>query len=354
MTKSSEGITVKLSRRSVESLGPLITGNATLSVYRSGPELVRFFNEHGLNDDYNSGFGSRWAYAIDALERLNGTNAMSGVISSALDPRDFLNTDFDIEAAVDYVNTFLHFDGYCVAKDGPYYICRKISGISSSNVAKVKNLIFAANGPKPEIVLRDAVDNTIQIVKNEEFCLVYEEPIPETGLMWHDLVRWWIGLCGMDESQFADAERQLYSRLRKSLVGSPPEQLFFKSYFMAFREPLADKFPALIPQVYLHYDPYTLAQLSGRKRIPRQRMDFLLLTEHARVVLEIDGKQHYSELNNQNIPVAQASKYAEMVAEDRNLKLAGYEVFRFGGYELQNENDSLSLVRDFFNRLLDP
>src|SRR5690606_24500522 len=47
-------------------------------------------------------------------------------------------------------------------------------------------------------------------------------------------------------------------------------------YYRAFKD-LGDTLPALIPQVYLHYDPYTLAQLGGVGRLPRQRMDFLLL-----------------------------------------------------------------------------
>jgi hypothetical protein len=41
-----------------------------------------------------------------------------------------------------------------------------------------KNLIFAAKIPKPDIVLRDAVSNDIEIVANAEHCLVYEQPIP--------------------------------------------------------------------------------------------------------------------------------------------------------------------------------
>ena len=40
-----------------------------------------------------------------------------------------------------------------------------------------KNLIFTANGPKPELVLRDAVNNDIEIVRNAEYCLVYDQPI---------------------------------------------------------------------------------------------------------------------------------------------------------------------------------
>ena len=48
----------------------------------------------------------------------------------------------------------------------------------------IKNLIFAADGPKPEIVIEDSISNSIKIVKNEEFCLVYDRAIPSTGLLW--------------------------------------------------------------------------------------------------------------------------------------------------------------------------
>ena len=54
-----------------------------------------------------------------------------------------------------------------------------------------KNLIFAANGPKPEIVLDNATTNKIKIVKNEKYCLVYDRPLTEKGLLWRELVDWW-------------------------------------------------------------------------------------------------------------------------------------------------------------------
>ncbi|MFJ1562188.1 hypothetical protein [Streptomyces mirabilis] len=40
---------------------------------------------------------------------------------------------------------------------------------------ELKNLIFAADGPKPQIVLPDSISNTIRIVKNEQYCLVYDQ-----------------------------------------------------------------------------------------------------------------------------------------------------------------------------------
>lgn len=105
--------------------------------------------------------------------------------------------------------------------------------------------------------------------------------------------------------------------------------------------------PALIPQVYLHYDPYTRQQLNNVKRLPRQRMDFLLLLPRGiRIVIEIDGKQHYSE-NDKPSP----KLYAEMVVADRELKLRGYEIYRFGGYELPNEEKSKDVVNFFFEQI---
>lgn len=39
---------------------------------------------------------------------------------------------------------------------------------------EMKNLIFAADGPKPRIVISDAINNDLQIVENAEYCLVYD------------------------------------------------------------------------------------------------------------------------------------------------------------------------------------
>ena len=110
-----------------------------------------------------------------------------------------------------------------------------------------------------------------------------------------------------------------------------------------------ENFFALLPQVYLHYDPYTIKQrANGDKPLKRQRMDFLLLfSNRQRVVIEVDGKQHYSDNN-----IVSPSLYAEMVIEDRHLKLAGYEVYRFGGYEFQKEDEAKKEVIDFFSELL--
>lgn len=60
---------------------------------------------------------------------------------------------------------------------------------------------------------------------------------------------------------------------------------------------------------------------------------------------EVDGKQHYA-----NGDTASPTLYSQMVAEDRRLRLAGYEVYRFGGAELMRDDASTMLV-EFFDQL---
>ncbi|WP_244298495.1 endonuclease domain-containing protein [Micromonospora cremea] len=77
-------------------------------------------------------------------------------------------------------------------------------------------------------------------------------------------------------------------------------------------------------------------------------MDFLLLLPNrGRIVIECDGIQHYAD----DLPRADSRRYAEMVAEDRALRLRGYEVYRFGGYELTEGPESEALLDTFFDQL---
>jgi len=255
---------------------------------------------------------------------------------------------YEQEECISLLNSHLKNDGFRLLQADYMsgYPIYKINKIKDGVKGSVKNLIFASIGAKPDIVISDSLNNSIRIVKNEDNCLIYEQPIPSTGLFWDDLVNWWKELNPSLEN-YKDIQVSLYNRLFNSL-DSPPEKIFFKSYFKLLKESYDKNLPALIPQVYLHYDPYTKSQRNGQAYLARQRMDFLLiLPNEQRVVIEIDGKQHYSEGN-----ISSPKKYAEMVSADRDIKLQGYEVYRFGGYELLKEETSLILLEEFFKRLL--
>ncbi|MES4892807.1 hypothetical protein [Streptomyces sp. NPDC096012] len=75
-----------------------------------------------------------------------------------------------------------------------------------------------------------------------------------------------------------------------------------------------------------------------------------------RVVIEVDGVQHYGIPNPPDkegrvTRTAMPRLYAKRVAEDRRLRLAGYATYRFGGWGLSRPH-AWQLVQDFFTKLL--
>jgi len=217
---------------------------------------------------------------------------------------------------------------------------------------EMKNLIFAADGAKPRIILADAVSNTIDIVEGADRCLIFDWPLSPLGLTWAELARWWSETCRTPPADLT-AGRHLYQRLTRSL-SSDAERLLFRTYCERYGLQGGDNAPALVPQVYLHYDPYTTRELESMPggELVRQRMDFLLLpNDRRRIVIEVDGRHHFTQNAYTDNESPSPQLYAEMAAEDRRIKLAGYEVFRFGAYELM-QPDGADAVRDFFAELL--
>ena len=210
------------------------------------------------------------------------------------------------------------------------------------NSGRPKNLIFASR-KKPDLRFRDAVNNDIEILSRVDEVLVYDRPFPPNGLHWCDLQAWWAEVQGFDGDK---AKRSLYNRLLSCLPkNSPPQKILFKSFYKSFSAHIQD-LPALIPEVWLHWDPKTVRD-RGPDALVRFRMDFLMLfSNEVRVVIEVDGKQHYSDDSGKAAP----GRYASMVSADRDLKLSGYDVYRFGAAEL-NEPQGPDVVHEFFSRL---
>jgi very-short-patch-repair endonuclease len=267
-------------------------------------------------------------------------------IEAALDPR--ARRGEEQERLRERINAVLRQDSYKVERTGVMsgYPTYRIVRMSDSVAGVPKNLIFASAGPKPDIGFADAINNDIVILSNEGSCLVYERPIEDDGLLWDELVAWWREthcVFGTDEQS---ARRGLGKRFQESLQ-SDGERGLFRHYFTLFQPQLGAALPALIPQVYLHYDPVTISQLRKGKRLDRQRMDFLLLLPHRnRVVIEVDGVQHFSAPNGE----PSLGKYAEMVRADRDLRLLGYEVYRFAANELVGAG-AADVVKSMFERL---
>ncbi|MFF1992819.1 hypothetical protein ACFVWC_16385 [Bacillus mycoides] len=56
---------MELRKKTIRTIAETITGDNEISFYRTGSELVEFFNEFGFDDSYEEGFPARWKYAQD-------------------------------------------------------------------------------------------------------------------------------------------------------------------------------------------------------------------------------------------------------------------------------------------------
>jgi hypothetical protein len=334
---------MELTENSIKFIARVVCGECRYAPYKSSSELVEFFNQFGFEDKYGKGFPSRWVYSENKLKKLNGSAKLKEVIEKTLEPDNFNNKDFNIEIIVNQINDFLIPDGYEIKKDQfAYKISHKDSlpGLKD----KVKNIVFAAIGPKPEIAVSDT--GNIEIAGSEENCLTYNFAIPvDKGLPWLSLVDWWADK-NPPVNTIEKNQNDLYLRLYKS-IETDAGKILFKTYYKKFKY-LGDRLPALLPRVYFHNVPGMINELNRGKKLENYRIDFLMiLPEHKNVVIQVDSKQHYADYDKFS-----PKKYAEILSAERKLKLNNYEVFRFSAFEFNSKNEE-NAIEDFFTKLFE-
>jgi hypothetical protein len=213
--------------------------------------------------------------AIDSAGDARFARFLEGLASAAVVPDEDAQRRF-----VAAVNPHLRAAGAELretGEDGGY----PVFTVTSTRAARgrPKNLIFASPS-KPDIRIADAIDNDIEIVSGAGEVLVYDRPTHE-GVLWGDLQAWWKDtqhLAGDEE-----AKTTLYDRLLDSMPeNSPPQRNLFKAYHHIhhIHAGAVPRLPALLPEVWLHWDPKTIHE-RGPAAMLGFRMDFLLLLPHA-------------------------------------------------------------------------
>lgn len=210
-------------------------------------------------------------------------------------------------------------------------------------IGRPKTVIFASL-KKPDIRFTDLINSDIEALDEAGDVLAFDRSIPEKGLLWRDLQTWWSEKKGLSDSE---AKKDLYNRLFRSLPSnSPTQRLIFDTYYRTFA-PKVHQLPVLLPEVWLNWDPLSLRE-RGENALAFQRVDFLMFFSPAtRVIIEADGRQHYANENGSVNPEA----YAKLARMNREVRLAGYEIFRFGNAELHDSKIGRAIVADFFQRL---
>ncbi len=104
-----------LQNKTLEKLRQLINEETE---YRSGPQLVSFFNQLGFRDSYNrgGGFPSRWIYTDEKLATINGTPEIDKCIKVLLAPINFVGRYQVLDKLIADFNEYLQFDGWVVVR----------------------------------------------------------------------------------------------------------------------------------------------------------------------------------------------------------------------------------------------
>lgn len=84
--------------------------------YRSGPNLVKFFNGLGFDHSYGQGFPSRWKYTDDCLEKMNGTPKLDVCIKEVFNPVNFIGRIDELDRFIFDFNQYLAFDKWQVVR----------------------------------------------------------------------------------------------------------------------------------------------------------------------------------------------------------------------------------------------
>jgi hypothetical protein len=236
---------------------PLFDGLEVLGPNLSKPSTSGIWSDT-LEDDIRQHYVKNSDYSNFELLEMCGALTCSqqrffDVLERVLDP--MARRGEEQAGLADNLSEVLSADGFHAVVVGQqsrhpvYGIRRMVSGASGAP----KNLIFASINTKPDLYFTDAISNDIAI-RNTTDALIYDQFIGDGGLSWSVLVAWWQAREGVDNA--TDAARHLYKRLLQSVIAakSAGEFALFDTYYRDFRSPLGEQLPALIPQVYLHYE----------------------------------------------------------------------------------------------------
>lgn len=203
-------------------------------------------------------------------------------------------------------------------------------------IDEIQTIVFASRG-KPDLVLHDVPNS--QLVDAKGSALIWRTQITDGGLTVADMLQWW--------RSNRRAEDSLYGRLSECCQNDDERAVLDFYYRTLVKMDVKCELPALLPQVWLSYDPLTREQRYGKPALDRQRLDFLMyLPGRRKVIIEVDGIYHISKGDGR----ACLETYSNGLAADRGLMAKGYTIYRFGANEIQQ--DASDVLGQFFHDIL--
>lgn len=122
---------MQLNIRALEKLRKIINGDESpdRADYRTGPQLVAFFNELGFKDKYGQGFPSRWEYTDERLKAINGTPELDKCIKAVFAVFNYVGRIEELDALVADFNQYMAFDKWQVVRDNEVITFKRLDKV---------------------------------------------------------------------------------------------------------------------------------------------------------------------------------------------------------------------------------
>ncbi|MHA1974396.1 MAG: toll/interleukin-1 receptor domain-containing protein [Candidatus Hodarchaeales archaeon] len=121
---------MKVSQPAMDFLAGLITGDTNKSNYKSGPQLVQFFNGFGESDEYAQGFPSRIIFAQQKLQKFNNTTQLEDIINQTFHPANFSTYEGSLPDLINEANSIFAYEGFKLVETDRGLKIKEISSIS--------------------------------------------------------------------------------------------------------------------------------------------------------------------------------------------------------------------------------
>lgn len=184
---------MQLNAKTLEKLRVVINGDESLNRadYRSGPQLVAFFNDLGFNDKYGQGFPSRWAYTDDRLQAINGKPELDKCIKSVFAVFNYVGRVNELDALIADFNQYMAFDKWSVVRDNDTITFKRLDKVvvesGKSATAEIKEDEFLKMTFDVNVDTLGLDSNVSEIIKLRlkeiETCIGGEAPLASVLLI---------------------------------------------------------------------------------------------------------------------------------------------------------------------------
>lgn len=172
-----------LSSKTLEELRCIINGDGTFD-YKSGPQLVSFFNDLGFNEKYGQGFPSRWIYTDEHLKKINGTPELDKCIRKAFEVVNYVGRIDQLDTYIAHFNQYLAFDKWKVIRDNDQILFKKLDKVvveapkKAETITENEFLSIKFDVDVSLLGLESDLEEIIKLrLKETEQCVNYEAPL---------------------------------------------------------------------------------------------------------------------------------------------------------------------------------